>query len=156
LDYVAAAENAATPIPESSGSEGVCLHEIKDLYGDTTTSDYQSTNLKSIKVAANEELTFFHGLCSCPDVKEDMDVLAWFERVKDKVPKIHRMATYVFSIPPTQIQNDHDFSLAGVFGQAQRASTSVEKLSNLLFINQNVDDLLHQESIELFDGNLNI
>jgi hAT family C-terminal dimerisation region len=40
-----------------------------------------------------------------------VDVLAWYESVKYKVPKIHRMATYIFSIPPTQIQNEREFSL---------------------------------------------
>jgi hypothetical protein len=72
------------------------LHEIKDLYGDATASDSQSTQLDNIKSAANKELKIFHALCSCQDVKEDVDVLAWYESMKYKVPKIHRMATYMF------------------------------------------------------------
>jgi hypothetical protein len=85
LDYIAAAENATNPIPESICGESMHLHEIKDLYGDATASDSQSTQLDNIK-----------SLCSCQDVKEDVDVLAWYESVKYKVPKIHRMATFIF------------------------------------------------------------
>jgi hypothetical protein len=60
------------------------LHEIRDLYGDTTTSYSESTHLENIKAAANEELKIFHALCSCLDVKEDVDFLAWYERVKEE------------------------------------------------------------------------
>jgi sarcosine oxidase delta subunit len=84
-----------------------------------------------------------------------MDVLAWYESVKYKVPKIHGMSTSIFSIPHTQIQNEREFSLAGVIGRASGASVSVEMLSDLLFINQNMDAILHEKSIELFDGMLN-
>jgi hypothetical protein len=35
----AAAENTTNPIPESSCGESIHLHEMKDLYGDATTSD---------------------------------------------------------------------------------------------------------------------
>ncbi len=37
LDYIAAAENAAKLIPESSCGESIHLHEIMDIYGDATT-----------------------------------------------------------------------------------------------------------------------
>jgi hypothetical protein len=50
-----------------------------------------------------------------------MDIVAWYQSVKYKVPKIQRMATYIFSIPPKQIQNLRKFSLAGAIGQARRA-----------------------------------
>jgi hypothetical protein len=82
LDYIEAAANATNPIPESSCGESIYLQEINDLYGDATTSDYQSTQLENIKSVANEELKHFHASCSCNDVKEDVDVLAWYESVK--------------------------------------------------------------------------
>jgi hAT family C-terminal dimerisation region len=135
LDYMAAAENATNPIPESICGESMHLHEIKDLYGDATASDSQSTQLDIIKSAAKEDLKIVHALRSCQDVKEDVDALAWHESVKYKVPKIHRMATYIFSIPPTQIQNERKFSLAGVIVRAHRASVIIKMLSDFLFIN---------------------
>jgi hypothetical protein len=153
LDYIAAAENATNPIPGSSCRESIHLHEIKDFYGDTTTSDSQCTQLENIKSAATEELKQFRALCSFQDVKEDVDVLALYESVKYKVPKIRRMATYIVSIPPTQIQNERESSQAGVIGQ--RASVSIEKLSDLLFINKIMDGFLHEKSSEFFDGNVN-
>jgi hypothetical protein len=56
LDYIAAVENAANPIPESSCGESIHLHEIQELFGDATTSDSQGTPLENIKSATNEEL----------------------------------------------------------------------------------------------------
>jgi hypothetical protein len=44
LDYIVAAEHAANHISESTCGEGVHLHEIKDLYGVTTTSNSESTH----------------------------------------------------------------------------------------------------------------
>jgi hypothetical protein len=49
----------------------------------------------------------------------------------------------------------HEFSQAGVIVQARRARVSIEMLSDLLFINQNMDAFLHEKSIKVFDGNLN-
>jgi hypothetical protein len=65
----------------------VVVHEMKDLCGDATTSNSQNTLLENIKSAANEDQKLFHALYSCQDVREDMDVIAWYESVKYKVPK---------------------------------------------------------------------
>ena len=155
LDYIAAAENAANPITEPSCDKNVLLVEMNELYGDAPVSNSNGSNLDLIKAAATEELKMFHNLCFGLDITEGVDVLTWYESVKYKVPKIYRMALYIFSIPPTEIQNERDFSLAGVFGQARRASLSVQMLSDLLFINQNSDTCSILKNIDLFQGNLN-
>jgi hypothetical protein len=62
------------------------------------------------------------------------------------------MATYIFSIPPTQIQNERKFSLAGVIGRARRARFSIEMRSDLLFINQNMDTFLHEKTLNPLMG----
>jgi hAT family C-terminal dimerisation region len=69
--------------------------------------------------------------------KEDIDVLTWYESIKHQVPQMYRLAKIVFAIPPTQIQNERDFSLAGVFTRARRASMTNAMLADLMFINQN-------------------
>ena len=97
----------------------------------------------------------FHTLCFGLDLKEEVDVLTWYESIKYKAPQIYRIATYIFSVPPTQIQNERDFSLAGVFGQARRASLFVQMLSDLLFISQNTDTCSILKNIDLFHCNLN-
>ena len=43
----------------------------------------------------------------------------------------------ILSIPPSQINNERDFSLAGVIARARRASFTIKNLSMLVFINKN-------------------
>jgi hypothetical protein len=47
-----------------------------------------------------------------------------------------------------------NYSIAGVFARARRASLSVSTLSNLLFINKNTDVASELQNIDLFTGSL--
>ena len=48
------------------------------------------------------------------------------------------MAELIFSIAPTQVENEHDFSIAGIFSQAQQSSLTIKNLAMLTFINKNL------------------
>jgi hAT family C-terminal dimerisation region len=85
---------------------------------------------------------------------EKGDVLLWYKRREAILPKLSRFARIIFSIPPSQIDNERDFSIAGVFARARRASLSVSTLSNLLFINKNTDVASELQNIDLFTGSL--
>ena len=65
---------------------------------------------------------------------------------------IHRMALIIHCIPPSQTDNEGDFSISGVFARVKRASMSVEMLSSLVFMNKNLD--LHQEIKHLIMGEM--
>ena len=47
---------------------------------------------------------------------------------------IARFAEIIHSIPSSQIENERDFSLAGVIGRARRTSLTIDNLSKLVFI----------------------
>ena len=65
------------------------------------------------------------------------DVLNWYKENKPAIPMIHEFATFFFTIPASQIENERNFSLAGVIGRSRRASLTVKNLSMLVFINKN-------------------
>ena len=65
------------------------------------------------------------------------EVMAWFKLNKLKIPMISHLASIIHVIPPSQIENERDFSLAGVIACAKRAALSAENLAMILFINKN-------------------
>ena len=48
------------------------------------------------------------------------------------------MAELIFLIASTQVENEHDFSIAGIFSQAQQSSLTIKNLAMLTFINKNL------------------
>ena len=64
-------------------------------------------------------------------------MLGWFQANKSSIPTISNFASIIHSIPPSQIENERDFSLAGVIARARRATSTVENLAMLVFINKN-------------------
>ena len=50
-----------------------------------------------------------------------------------------RLATIIFDIPLSQVENERDFYLYGNLTSSRRAKLSIEILGNLLFININSD-----------------
>ncbi len=64
-------------------------------------------------------------------------VLDWYKDRQTLLPMMSSFAAILYSIPPSQIENERDFSLAGVYGCARRSSMSIQMLSSLLFLNKN-------------------
>ena len=53
------------------------------------------------------------------------------------------MEKLIFSIYPSQVENERDLSIAGVFSQAWQSSLTIKNLDMLTFINENIQ--LHQQ-----------
>ena len=68
---------------------------------------------------------------------ESYEVMDWFHENQSNIPTISNFASIIHSIPPSQIENERDFSLAGVIARARRATLTVENLAMLVFINKN-------------------
>jgi len=68
---------------------------------------------------------------------ESYEVKDWFNLNQSNIPTISYFASIIHSIPPSQIENERDFSLAGVIARARRATLTVENLAMLVFINKN-------------------
>ena len=87
------------------------------------------------------------------------DVLRWYNLNQPTIPMIYRFALLLFSIPPSQIENERDFSLAGIIGRSRRSSLTVKNLSTLVFINKNRDVLQQSEKLgklNIFDDDISI
>ena len=60
----------------------------------------------------------------------------------------------IHSIKTSQIENERDFSLSGIYTASRRANLSVEIISDLLFINKNSAALGRNTTIYVFGGSL--
>ena len=63
------------------------------------------------------------------------------------------MDELIFSITPTQVENERDFSIVGVFGRAWRLSPTIEKLTILTVINKHLElyEQLNNEDVKYED-----
>ena len=68
---------------------------------------------------------------------ESGEVVDWFIVNKSKIPMISHFASIVHIIPPSQMENERDFSSTGEIARAKRASLNAENLAMLVFINKN-------------------
>ena len=78
-----------------------------------------------------------------------------------KIPMIYQLAEIMNTIPPSQVENERDFSLAGVISRAWRASFTVENLSMLVFLNKNKNikeklERTEKESANIFEVDMDI
>ena len=66
------------------------------------------------------------------------------------------MHKLIFSITPTQFENERNFSIAGVLIQEQRSSLTIKNLAMLTFINNNLQlhEKLNDEDVEYEDIDL--
>jgi hAT family C-terminal dimerisation region len=126
VEYVEAMDKALNPDVDVSHVDEVAQDKLYDDDDDGGAPDNQiQMEFKMLRDLSKRKVC-------------NTDVLSWYETVKVQIPRLYRFAQIIFSIPPTQIQNERDFSLAGVFTRARRASMTNVMLSNLLFINQNI------------------
>ena len=56
------------------------------------------------------------------------DALGWYQERKLQFTMLARFSTIIFSIPPSQAENESDFSLAVVFKGSNRAKMSVDMI----------------------------
>lgn len=69
----------------------------------------------------------------------EASVLEFWESVKDEQNELYKIAMVVFSVPPTEVQVERDFShLAHVFGD-KRCRLTEERLEDILFLHLNKD-----------------
>lgn len=145
FDYMAAAQRAANP-PVAMNATG-----SSSIYSDD--EDEGSNIVSNLVEDSKREFKRYRDAASI-EPPQTQTPLQWFKSRQGLFPMIYRMALIIHCIPPSQIDNERDFSIAGVFARAKRASMSVEMLSSLVFINKNLD--LHQEIQNLFSGKLNV
>ena len=71
-------------------------------------------------------------------------------------PMLTRFSYIIHCITPSKTENERDFSLAGIYTASCRANISDEILSDLIFISRNRAVLVHNTTIDVFGGSLDV
>ena len=84
------------------------------------------------------------------EITDDFDVLNWFQIQQMQFPMMTRFEYIIYSVTPSQTENERDFSLAGIYTASRRANLSVKMLSGFIFINRNSTVLGRNTTIDIF------
>jgi len=144
LVYIVAAEEKENPTGAAPSSTNESNYVIPDVVFAGLTPNYmnQPNGNTTTRERAIRELGEFKALVlqffsSGRKMETIEDVYNFYNVNRHRIPMIHRIAMIILSIPPSQINNERDFSLAGVIARARRASFTIKNLSMLVFINKN-------------------
>lgn len=74
-----------------------------------------------------------------PIVSSKTDILEYWESLKDDNEELYKLATVIFSIPPTEVQIERDFSELNFVFNALRCALTKERLEDIMIINLNKD-----------------
>lgn len=76
-------------------------------------------------------------------------VLQYWHSVKEDHPELHKLASVIFSVPPTEVQIERDFSSLKFVFSDRRCSISSERLEEIMLIHLNKDlfELVNHEEI---------
>lgn len=83
------------------------------------------------------------------------EVIQWYEFRQGSNPIIFCSAHNVFSNTFSQIENERNFSLAGVVCRTRRASFTAENLLMIVFINNDKEHLDTLYRLNIFKDNFN-
>ena len=76
-----------------------------------------------------------------PEVKDkQFDLLAWWKLHAHMFPNLAKMARQFLALPATSAGIERLFSAAGIIHGDTRKSTKEEKIEDLLFVKQNIDE----------------
>lgn len=64
-------------------------------------------------------------------------VLIYWETVREQHPQLHKLATIIFAIPPTEVQIERDFSKLDYVFTDRRCSLTQERLEDIMLLNLN-------------------
>ena len=154
FDYVVAAEDKKNPPIAAPPTPSSVNYALSDVFGFLlSNTDMESTRVRATQeFGTYKQLVTNHFLSGKP-LETASEVLEWFDQNSSKIPMISHFASIIYSIPPSQIENERDFSLAGVTARAKRASFPVKNLSMLVLINKNKDFVQSFTAMNIFEDN---
>lgn len=99
--------------------------------GESSESTSHGNNYDSIE----DELDIFD-----PEkLPSDTDILSYWETMKESHEKLYELAIAVFSIPPTEVQIERDFSHLEYIFSNRRCNLSPDLIDDILLIHLNSD-----------------
>lgn len=75
-------------------------------------------------------------------IKSDENIIQFWENNKNKYKEIYKIATVVMGFPPTEVQNERDFSKLNHVFTDRRCNLTEERLEDIMTINLN-DEIFH-------------
>ena len=130
LDYVVAAEEKINPPTESSSSGATSdyvLPYVFELFSNSVAPESTGTRVRCEFGVYKDLVT--HHFKAGNKMESAKEMMAWFKLNKLKISMISHFASIIHVIPPSQIENERDFSLAVVIACAKRAALSAENLA---------------------------
>lgn len=79
-----------------------------------------------------------------------VSVLKYWESIKDEQKELYEIAMVIFSVPPTEVQIERDFSSLEFVFSARRSSLSYERLEDimLIFLNKDLYEMVSQAELD--------
>ena len=104
----------------------VCYFVVKVYhFSKLLTIFLKSRAKREFEIYKNTVKSFFG---SGKKIESAQEVFDWYEPEKLRIPMVYNFAYNIFCIPASQIENEKDFSLAGVIQRSRRTSFTVKHL----------------------------
>ena len=100
------------------------------------------------------KFVIYQNMVTGTEITDNFDVLNWFQIQQMEFTMLTRFEYIIYSIAPSQTENERDFSFAGIYTVSRPANLSVEMLSDFLFINRNSAALVLNTTIDVYGGSL--
>uniref|UniRef100_A0A182T4D6 HAT C-terminal dimerisation domain-containing protein n=1 Tax=Anopheles maculatus TaxID=74869 RepID=A0A182T4D6_9DIPT len=125
---------SATPATEPVAPKPFADPSLQSLFSDFATSIKRVKNSAHPEVAAKLELDEYLKM-DCIELTEDP--LLWWKTYKSQFPALCQVVQNLFCIPATCVPPERIFSKDGDMYAIKRAALAPEKLSEMLFLQQN-------------------
>ena len=116
-----------------------CPQQVNVVIDSDSETEVESTDL------VTEEYSTYRKLAKFAQTESNVHPLKFYSKYGNQLPLLTIFFEITFSIVPTQVENERDFSIAGIFNRVRRASMSMETLATLTFINKNLN--VNEENI---------
>lgn len=101
-----------------------------------------SRNQSNEQMQVEEDIDMLLETFDPPHISSKMDILEYWDKEKDDNNVLYRLAMVIFSIPPTEVQIERDFSKLNFVFSSRRCNLAEERLNDIMVINLN-SDLFH-------------
>lgn len=108
------------------------LQQFQDL--STTESSTLRSSMTSIILL--EVSNYRSAALSTPNISS-INPLEWWKDHEVQFPNVSKLARMILAIPPSQVENELDFSIDGVLDRAQNYCIDMDHLSRFTFISKN-------------------
>ena len=104
------------------------------------------------RLAKNEQA----GVLSTDSDIKTIHPFSFYARNCKQLPRLSIFFEIILSIVPTQVENERDFSIEGVFNSARRASMTVDTIATLMYSNKNLSNtmdslVMDDEAIQMME-----